>query len=193
MDWALAVPAAQRDWEFAGFLDDRPAALEGYSCRFPIFGTPEGYQFTGRDRFVCAIGDARTRLRFCRGLNARRARFISLIHPSAIVGSNSEVGEGCILCPNSIITNNVRIGSFVILNAYSSVGHDAVLGDGCTLSGHADVTGGVVLGEGVFMGSHASILPRTKVGDYAVIGAGSVALKKVKSGTTVFGVPAIEM
>ena len=193
LDAALDVPASERDWDVAGFLDDRVEILKGKNCPLPIVGTPEAYQFADEDRVVCAIGDPRTRLRYCRQLQARGARFASVIHPTAIVGFNSRISEGCILCPYSGISNNVTLGNYVVLNAYSGVGHDATIAEGCTLSAYVNVNGWAVLGEGVFLGSHAVVLPRATVGDYAVVGAGSVVLKKVKAGATVFGVPAVEM
>jgi len=193
LDNVLAIPAASRDWEVAGFLDDRPGALDGMNCPFPIFGGYQTYNFTENDRVVCAIGDPRTRLRICRELKARGVRFATIIHPTAFVGFNSRIGEGCIFAPYSGISNNVTLGDFVVINAFAGVGHDAIIGDGCTFSAHVDVTGAAVLGEGVFLGSHASVLPRARVGDYAVIGAGSVVLKKVKAGVTVLGVPAMEI
>ena len=193
LDWALTVPVSERDWEVRGFLDDRPGILDGKNCPFPIVGSVDTYDFADKDRVVCAIGDPRVRLRYCRQLKALGARFISLIHPTAIIGSNCRIGEGCILSPRTVVTNNVTLGDFVIMNLASTVGHDAVIGSGCTLNCHADVTGWTVLGQGVFLGSHAVILPRATVGDYAVVGAGSVVLKNAKAGKTVFGVPALEM
>lgn len=193
LDWALDVPASRRDWELAGFLDDRPGILSGKNCPFPIVGTPEAYQFTDEDRVVCAIGDPRTRLRYCRELQARGVKFASIIHPTARIGFNCRIGEGCIFCPYSGISNNVVLGNYVVLNAYAGVGHDAVIGEGCTLSAHVDVTGWAVLGEGVLLGRHAAVLPRATIGDYAVVGAGSVVLKKLKAGATALGVPAVEV
>jgi len=190
LDWALAVPADCRDWEVGGFLDSRAGILDGFDVSYPILGDPDTFSFNDNDCFTCAIGDPKVKLDYCRRLKSRGARFATVIHPAAIVGSGCRLGEGCILCPAAIITNHVTLGDFVTLNVHSSVGHDAVLGDGCTLSPHADVTGWAVLGEGVFLGSHASVLPKARVADYTVVGAGSVVLRKTEPHSTVVGVPA---
>ena len=190
LDWALAVPLENRDWEVGGFLDSRAGILDGYDVPYPNLGAPDSFSFGDNDCFICAIGESKTRLQYCRQLKARGATFINLIHPSAIVGSGCRWGEGCILCPGVVVTNHVTLGDFVTLNVHSTVGHDAILGDGCTLSGHAELTGWVVLGEGVFLGSHASILPKAHVAEYTIVGAGSVVLKKTEPHTTVMGVPA---
>ena len=190
LDWALAIPSSERDWEVYGFLDSRSEILHGTNCQFGIVGDPLTYLVQPGDRFICAVGEPKQKLFYARHIKARGGKFVNIIHPSTIIGSNCHIGEGCVFCPGAIITTNVVIGSFVTLNVYATVGHDARIGDGCTLSGHTDVTGWAVLGEGIFLGSHASVLPKAVVGDYAVIGAGSVVLRKVEANVTVMGVPA---
>ncbi len=190
MDWALAVPPEKRDWQLGGFLDTRPDVLDGFDVPYPVIGNSETFEFADDDCVVCAIGDPKTKLRFCRQLKMRGARFINLVHPSAIVSPSGRLGEGCILCPGATVANHATLGDFVTLNLYATVGHNAVVGDGSTLSSHTDVTGWAVLGEGVFMGSHASVLPKVRVADYTLVGAGSVVVKKTAPHTTVMGVPA---
>jgi sugar O-acyltransferase (sialic acid O-acetyltransferase NeuD family) len=190
LSWALDVPAGQRDWEIAGFLDNRPSVLDGFDSPFSIMGDPLTFEISENDCFICAVGDPATKLHYSRQLKARGGQFISLIHPTAVIGLNCSLGEGCILCPYTIVTTNVTLGNFVTLNLHATVGHDVVIGDGCTLSCHSDVTGGVTLGQGVFLGSHASVLPKANVGEYALVGAGSVVLRQVLPHTTVMGVPA---
>lgn len=190
LDWALEALQKNRNWEVGGFLDANPAALNGYKCGYSILDDPLLYMPQEGDRFICAIGHPSTKLRICRSLTERGAKFITLIHPTAIIGTRCVVGAGCVFCPGAVVTSDVKIGDFVMMNLQSTVGHDAIVADGCTLSPHADLNGFGSLGEGVFLGSHAVVLPGAKVGDYAVVGAGSVVLKKVKAGATVMGVPA---
>lgn len=190
LDWALDIPSDRRDWEIGGFLDADPSALDGYGIDLPILGDPLSRQPARTDRFVCAIGEPVTKLKICRELQSRGARFATLIHPTAILGRHRRIGEGCVICPRGGMTSHVALGDFVTLNAYAGLGHDAVVGDGCTLSGYSEVTGKAILGEGVFLGSHAVILPGVKVGEYARIGAGSVVVRNVPPRASMFGNPA---
>ena len=189
-NWARDVSAKNGEWQMGGFLDANPQALAGYRVDVEILGSPDSYQPQPNDRFVCAIGDPTTRLKVCRMLSDRGARFVTLIHPLAVVGSDCRIGPGSIICPLTVLTTNVTLGSFVILNTHCCVGHDAVLGDGCSVNPHGAVAGNAVLGVGVLMGMHSVVLQRVHVGDGAIIGAGSVVLRKVAPRTTVLGVPA---
>jgi len=188
--WAGQISRDERDWEVGGFLDANPCALEGFQRPVSVLADPATYVPQAADRFVCAIGDPKTRLALCRGLRERGGRFVTLRHPSVIVGTNCRIGDGCVLCPGAVLTSDVTLGDFVVVNVHACVAHDVVVGDGSILSPHSDVNGFGKLGEGVFLGSHAVVLPGAKVGDYGVVGAGSVVLKRVASHATVVGVPA---
>jgi sugar O-acyltransferase (sialic acid O-acetyltransferase NeuD family) len=191
--WASHVPPELREWDLAGFLDDRPGVLDGMNIPYGIVGAPGTYEPRPEDRVVVAIGIPSERRRYVDIVAARGARFTSIIHPSVVMGFNNRWGVGCIFCPGSMLTTNVTVGDHVVFNCHAGAGHDATIGSFTTLSGHADVTGYARLGEGVFLGSHASIAPGAEVGDGALVGAGSVVLKKVRPHTTVMGVPAREV
>ncbi len=188
LQWALDIQKqSDVDWEVGGFLDANQKAFEQFDIEFPILGDAEIWHPSSEDRFICAIGDPAIRLRICRDLQQRGAQFVSLIHPSAIVGSRCTIGAGTILCPGVTVTVDATIGNFVILNIRACVGHDAHVGDGCTVNDFCDITGNAKLGEGVFLGSHSSVTPSAKVGDYARVGAGSVVVRRVRANTTVMG------
>jgi len=191
--WARMIPCAAREWELAGFLDDRANVLTGKSCALRIIGSVEEHIVLEDDRFVVAIGDPKAKLHYARLIASRGARFVNLVHPTAIIGDSCRIGVGCIFCPGAIVTDNASIGDFVTLNLHATVGHDAEVGRGCTLSAHADATGYSTLGEGVFLGSHAVVLPKGKIGDFAMVGAGSVVVKSLRAGVTGFGLPVREI
>jgi sugar O-acyltransferase (sialic acid O-acetyltransferase NeuD family) len=188
--WTLAIQSQQNEWQVSGFLDANLSALDSFDYEYPIVGTPDTFTIEPDFVFACGLGDPAIKLAVCRQMLSRGAQFVTLVHPTAVIGLNSKIGIGCILCPGAIVTSDVILGDFVTLNAHATVGHDVVVGDGCTLSGHVDVTGASSIGEGVFLGTHATILPGVKVGERARIGAGSVVIRHVKPDTTVFGSPA---
>jgi len=188
--WASQHPRCGAAWRIAGFLDDDPEALGGLAPPAPRIGSVADYQPAGNERLICAIGDPATKRRVCESLRERGARFMSLVHPTVVLGADVDLGEGVILCPRVTLTANVRLGDFVAVNCHSSIGHDVAVGAWSTLSGHCDVTGAASLGEGAFLGSGARVLPGRSLGDWSKAGAGAVVLRSVARGQTVFGNPA---
>jgi sugar O-acyltransferase (sialic acid O-acetyltransferase NeuD family) len=188
--WTEDIPEESRNWRVAGFLDKNPQTVNWRHSPLPVMGDPDTYLPAEGDRFICAIGDPATRWRLCDNLRCRGAKFINLIHPTAVVGPDCQLGEGTILCPYAVLTVNVTLGDFVVLNLHATVGHNARIGHATTLSCHSDVTGYADVGDQVLLGSHATVLPSVVVGNHATIGAGSVAVRRVRANSTVVGVPA---
>lgn len=188
--WASAHPDCGRIWEIAGFLDDNPAALDSFDYPVPILGPAVDYAPCDGELFLCAIGPPAVKRKVGEALLERSGKFISLVHPSAIIGRNVTIGRGAIICPHAIVTCDACIGDFVAINCHSSVGHDVRIGDWATLSGHCDVTGQAEIGEMAFLGSGARVLPLKRVGASAFVGAGSVVISNVPANTKVFGNPA---
>lgn len=174
----------------AGFIDDNPHALNGFSLEHGIVNNLFAKDLPKGSRLVMAIANPNLKEQIYKFYKSLGHDFITYIHDSAFVGESVVLGEGTIVSPQSVITANVSIGNCNTINALATVGHDAIIGDFCTLSGHCDITGFVELGSKVFVGSSAAVIPKVKVGDDAVIGAGSVVISKVKPGLTVFGNPA---
>lgn len=187
--WARDFCQAKADWELVGFLDDKRDALGDYPSDLRVVGSVDAQKFEASDHVFVAICEPRVKMQIVAKLQGR-AKFATIIHPTAIVGSHCQIGVGSILCPGVMLTTNVTIGDHVHLNLNVTVGHDSRIGSFSTLNSHADITGAVVVEESVFMGSHAVVLPRGHVGAFSRIGAGSVVLRHVGEGDTVLGVPA---
>jgi sugar O-acyltransferase (sialic acid O-acetyltransferase NeuD family) len=173
-----------RGFTFGGYLDDRSVA------GLPVVSTIADYVPAPDDVLVIGIGQPQPKLAVVEALEAKGARFMTAIHESVVIGQDTTIGNGCVLCPNVVVSCNVTLGDFVLLNVASSVGHDSRVGRGTTFSGHADATGNTSVGSGVFLGSHAALVPGAQVGDFAVVGASSLVLRRVPARATVFGVPA---
>ncbi len=187
---AKDLQAHKKEWDIKGFLDDNPRALDGYNYEAPIIGSIKNYVPQEEDCFVMGLESPQGKLSIAELMLPKGARFVTLIHPTAAIGKNSSLGDGCVMCAHSALSCDVKVGNFVTLNAHAAIGHDAVINDGVSISSFALISGFVKLGRGAYVGVHGCVLPGVTVGDFATVGAASVAIKNVKPGTTVIGVPA---
>ena len=188
--WARQSVQFERDWTIKGFIDDNPQALASKNTPAALLDTVQNYAPAAEDVFICAMGVPAIKRRCCEMIGARGGHFTRLIHRTAVLGDNVELGEGVVLCPYTVVSANNRLGFGVAVNLHSSIDHDACVGDWSQVNCHCDLTAAVQIGREVFIGSSVSIIPGITVGDGAYLGAGSVVLRDVPAGAKVFGVPA---
>lgn len=191
VEWCNDIPTENRDWDLWGLLVDSDELQGKEIYGLPVIGTIKDYAPTEEDVFLSAIGTPPHRLNLSRSIEERGGEFITLVHPSAIVGESSTLGIGTIICPNSVITANTILGKHCLINLSSNIGHDVVIGNGVVFCVNSDVTGWVKLGDNVFIGSQALVTPNIIVEDGAFIGAGSIVVRKVAANRKVFGNPAV--
>lgn len=115
---------------------------------------------------------------FCRFTEAG-FQFLSVIHPSALVGTGVELGEGVQIMAGAVIQADTAIGSNSIINTGVLVDHDCVIDQGVHLAPGVVVSGGVTIGEGAHIGTGASIIQGVSIGAGAIVGAGTVVVKNV--------------
>ena len=172
-----------------GFLDDNRRALDNYNMDVGIIGNLHNYELKDQDRLLIAIGNIEIKKRIVTNLKKKGAKFLTLIHPKAIVLNTAKIGEGVVIFPFAIVSDNVQLGDFVMMNSYSSCGHDAKVGKYCILSPYATLNGFVVLEEEVFLGTHSTVIPYKRVGYKSQVSANSVVMRDVPEKKMVFGVP----
>jgi sugar O-acyltransferase (sialic acid O-acetyltransferase NeuD family) len=190
LTWARQAVQHGTEWEVKGFLDDRePGALK-QPLHAPLLGRIADYVPQAEDVFVCAMGTPAVKRACMDAIAARGGMFARLVHRTAIVGDEVELGEGVILCPYAIVSGYATIGRGVAVNMHATVDHDATVGDYTQINCHCDLTGGVTIGREVYFGSHVTTAPGVTVGDGAYLGIGTVVLRDVAAGQKVFGVPA---
>lgn len=183
-------PDCGTKWILKGFLDDDFNALNGFEHPAQVVGAVHDYRPRPEDILLVGIGQPATRFSLCLSLRERGAKFLTFVHPSALVGRNVRLGDGVVLLANTNLTCDMQVGDFTIFLTGSGGGHDAFIGDCCQISSGCDIMGRARLGKCVLMGSGSRVLPNVPVGDNAVIGSGSVVIRRVAAGETVFGIPA---
>ena len=114
----------------------------------------------------------------------------TLIHHTAFVAGDVEIGDSSQILAMSRICAGARVGRSVIVNPGASGDHESIIHDGAHLAPGAILAGAVVVEEDAFVGTGAIVLPRLTVGRGAIVGAGAVVTRPVAPFTTVIGRPA---
>lgn len=174
----------------AGFLSSDERVLDGFDNFPAIIGRPDDYRPAPGDYLLLAIGLPYVRRQVAESLLARGARFLTLVHPTAIVAASARLGAGAILCPYAIASVSCRVGRFALMNYHTSLGHDASAGDFAVLSPYATLGGNAHIEEDVFLGLHASIGPGKTVGASSKVSANSCVLINAPPFSMLYGVPA---
>lgn len=172
--------------EFAGHLG---AATGGSDGALRLLGDPELHAPRDDEGFLLAIGIPGVRRRVAEGLASRGARFLTLIHPTAVVAPTARIGAGAVVCPGAVISDAAVVGPWALVNYHASVAHDAEVGAFAVLSPYATLAGGARAGVDTFLGLHASIGPGRSLGDRSKISANSCLLVDAPADAIVYGVP----
>lgn len=113
--------------------------------------------------------------------------FATLIHPSAIIGSNVIIQEGCQIMAGAIIQTGAMIGANSIINTKASIDHDSVIGQNCHAAPGATICGACNIGENVHIGTGASIIQQCSIGSNSVIGAGTTITNDIPENMVALG------
>lgn len=182
-----------KDFIIKGFLDFNQHALDRFCNYPPILGNDVDYEIQNDDVFVLAIGNVRVKQKSIVSLTNRGAIFYTLIHKTAIINSNVEMGDGCVIMPHAVIGSDAKIGSHTLIQANAVVAHDVKIGECCRLDCFTTCVGGVIIGNFVTLHTSSVINHKVKIGDFATVGACSFVIRNVQENATVFGVPAVTL
>ena len=180
--------------EFAikGFLDDNLAALEGFATYPPVLDKITGYIPAEDELFVCSIGGS-ARRKCIEEVIAKGGHFLNLIHNTAFVGTNVQMGEGNVIGAFVRVACDSKIGSHNLIQNFTTIGHDCILGDFNRLDCYVMMVGGTQLQNETNIYTRAVINHNVVVEDNAHVGALSFVIRRVKNGTTVSGNPATRL
>ena len=186
---SIANVAHGSGMKVAAFVDDDKVGTN--LLNVPVISSKQCISEHSTTNLAIAIGDNAARERVSNEYKSAmpNARFPSLIHSSAVVGINTEIGDGTVVMPQVNIGPNCIVKEFCILYTASSIDHDCKLSAFSSLAPRV-VTGGNVkigLGSAILIG--ATVKHGTVIGDDVVIGANSYVNKEVEDGVVAYGSP----
>lgn len=172
-----------------GFIDDNLAALDGFENYPTMLGKICDYQPSADEVFVCSIGGA-ARRKCMEEIIARGGVFLTMIHKTARLGTNVEVGEGTIVGAFTTIGADAKVGKYNLIQSYSVIGHDSRIGDFNRIDTHVTLVGGTIVEDETDIHTSAMISHHVTVESNSRVAACSFVIRRVQSGTTVMGNPA---
>ncbi len=172
-----------------GLLDNVEAFIEpdfifeNYSKPLNIHGIPvKPYSFLEPKKHLVtvAIGESKVREKIVTEQLPIYTKYITLIHPTAIISKWNQIGEGAIICAGTIITCDVTIGRFAHLNLQTTIGHDCVIGDYFTTAPNVNISGNCSIDKHVYFGTASVIKQGLSVAKNTTIGMGAIVTKDIR-------------
>lgn len=179
----VADIARLNGYQEIAFLDDAPKVR--HCGQYPVIGTSGDARDIDGDVIV-AIGNAKTRRRIQQSVNSER--FVTLIHPSAVV-SDAQIGRGTVVMAGVVINPGAVIGEGCIINTSSSIDHDCRIGDYVHVAVGAHVAGSVEISDETWIGAGATVSNNVTICAGCMIGAGAVVISDIAEPGTYVGVP----
>lgn len=116
--------------------------------------------------------------------------FPSIIHSSAVIASDSDIGRGVYIGPGAIVNPGVTIGDGCIINSGAIVEHDCHIGEFVHVAPGTVLSGGVTVGARTHLGTGCSVTHGVKIGTDSIIGVAAVVIKDIPSSVVCVGNPA---
>jgi len=179
-----------KDIQLVGFVDDNPRLQQCSLLGLPVLGTVAQLPTIVHHAVVIAIGNNQVRHKIYRQLHEQGEQFISVYHPSTIIGRGVEIGGGVMISAGVVVNTGALIGQNVILNTGCTVDHHNHIGDHVHIAPGVHIGGDVEIDEGALIGIGATVMPQCRIGAWSIVGAGAVVTRDVPAYSTVVGIPA---
>ena len=140
--------------------------------------------------FIIAIGNNETRKKLFLKFIEKGFTPVTLVHPSAIIGEEVEIGRGTVVFANAVINPQAKIGVGCIINTSALIEHDCEIGEFTHICPAAKMAGTVKIGQECFIGIGSVIVNNISVESRITVGAGTVVVKDLIDAGTYVGNPA---
>lgn len=175
-------------WQSFAFLDDDESIKT--SMGLEVIGkTADAFTYKDEADFFVAIGSNITRGKIQEKLIEQGLNVVSLIHPSAIIGTDVEIGIGTAVMAGVVINSSSRIGKGCIINTSSSLDHDNMIEDYAHISPGVRTAGSVSIGKGTWLGIGSVVSNNVSICSGCKVGAGAVVVKDITEPGTYVGIP----
>lgn len=177
------------NWHGVVFLDDDESIKT--SMGLEVIGkTADAFSYKDEADFFVAIGNNVMREKIQEKLIYEGLPIAKLIHPSAVIGIDVEIGIGTAVMAGVVINSSAKIGKGCIINTSASVDHDNFIGDYVHISPGVKTAGSVSVDKCTWLGIGSIVSNNVNICSGCKVGAGAVVIKDISEPGTYAGVPA---
>ncbi len=175
-----------RKIKILGFVDPISKELRVGKCVVKYLGSDGDFLANRHLRRVSlvngvgSVGDTTTRTQLFLKFKKKGYRFVSVIHPSAVVAHGVNLEEGVQIMAGAIIQTGSWVGENAIINTKASVDHDCVIGAHVHLAPGVTLSGGVHVGDRSHIGTGVSVRQGVKITKQSLVRMGSVVIKDIQ-------------
>jgi len=187
---ALSRMREENAIQVVAVLDDDARLWGKHFMNLTVQGAIHEIALVQAEAAVIAIGDNSARRRVYETVKALGIPLLNVIHPSAVIAADVQLGDGIVVFANVVVNIGARVGDNVILNTACTVDHDCVIGAHAHIAPGVHLAGGVSIGEGTLMGIASSAIPLVEIGKWVTVGAGSVVVRNIPDNVTIASIPA---
>ena len=180
------------DFHFVGFVDDAKEKLGVNSLGHKVFDRTAFDKYP--DAKILAVPGSsvsfKNRLDVINSLQINENRFVTIIHPKAVVSENVQIGKNCLIYAGVVITSNAIVGDHVCILPNTVIHHDTRIGEYTLIGSNCCIAGNTTIGRNCYIGSGSSVINNIQIGNRVMIGLGSNVLRSVQDNSKVAGNPA---
>ncbi|MCX7548872.1 acetyltransferase [Xanthomarina sp. F1114] len=169
-----------------GLIDNTKSHYDHYAYQYEFLGTIDDHIVNPNMSYIMGIGNLEIRTKVFQEYKVKGAKFIGVIHPTALISKSAIIGEGTVISHNVSIGPKAEIGACNVINSRCTIGHDSKIGDNNFLSPQVVLGGFSKIGDNNLLGTNACLIPEIEVGNNNKIMAGMAVTNNVKDDETVF-------
>lgn len=185
---AADIAINMNKWQSIAFLDDDEFIKT--SMGLEVIGkASDAFMYKHEADFFVAIGNNAVREKLQEKLIEEGLNVVSLIHPSAVIGTDVVFDIGTAVMAGVVINSSSRIGKGCIINTSSSLDHDNVIDNYVHISPGVRTAGSVSIGKLTWIGIGSVVSNNVNICSSCKVGAGAVVVKDITEPGTYVGVP----
>ncbi|MGH9119370.1 MAG: NeuD/PglB/VioB family sugar acetyltransferase [Acidimicrobiales bacterium] len=188
-----AAISGRNRWDVLGFLDDEPSRWGTVVSGVPVLGGIDRLAEMPATKVVVCTGhpgDYTSKHRIVRRLGLLPDRYATIVHPTAVVPTSCQLGEGTVVLAGVVVTVDVTVGAHVGIMPLAVLTHDDLVGDFVTVGAGVRLAGGVAVETGAYLGAGCLVRENLRVGSWSLVGMGAVVTRSVGDAEVWAGVPA---